>query len=84
MLFRSAFRECLKLVGQQDVESTYRLNRWLTKGEGKNGEWSVYGAEDAVEYYNEVGGDFDALKKSYEWSWLASYAFMRRNLTTDQ
>ena len=82
--WRTAFRECLKLVGQQDVESTYRLNRWLTKGEGKNGEWSVYGAEDAVEYYNEVGGDFDALKKSYEWSWLASYAFMRRNLTTDQ
>jgi phosphoribosylamine--glycine ligase len=28
--------------------------------------------------------DFDALKKSYEWSWLASYALLKRNLTPDQ
>ena len=67
------------------MESTYRLNRWRIKGsEHLNGEWSMYGAEDAVEYYNEVDGDFEALKKSYEWSWLAAYAFMKRNLTTDQ
>lgn len=84
--WRTAFRECLKLCGQQDIESTYRLNRWRTTGADRrpNGEWSVYGAEDAVEYYEEVKGDFDALKKSYEWEWLASYAFMRRSLTTDQ
>ena len=83
--WRTAFRECIKLCGQPDVESTYRLNRWRIKGsEHLNGEWSMYGAEDAVEYYNEVDGDFEALKKSYEWSWLAAYAFMKRNLTTDQ
>jgi len=78
--WRTAFRECLKLCGQQDVESTYRLNRWLTK-DNTDDKYSMKGAEDAVEYYNEVNGDFDALKKSYEWDWLASYALIKRNLT---
>ena len=83
--WRTAFREVIKLQASlPDVESEYRLKRWLTQGQGSNGQWSIWGAEDAVAYYDEVGGDFDALKKSYEWSWLASYAFMRRNLTTDQ
>jgi len=31
-----------------------------------------------------VGGDFAALKKSYEWDWLLSYAFVKRSLTPDQ
>jgi hypothetical protein len=68
-----------------DVESDYRLRMWLSNaGEVKNAEWSQFGAEDAVEYYNEVDGDFAALKKSYEWAWLASYALVRRNLVPDQ
>jgi hypothetical protein len=37
-----------------------------------------------MEYYESVNGDFEQLRKSYDWAWLASYAFMRRNLTTDQ
>jgi len=37
-----------------------------------------------VEYFDEVAGEFAALKKSYEWDWLASYAFIKRNLTPDQ
>jgi hypothetical protein len=85
MAWRTAFREVLKLKhSMPDVENEYRLNMWLSNaGEVKNAEWSQWGAEDAVEYYNEVGGDFAALKKSYEWEWLASYAFMRRSLTPD-
>lgn len=83
--WRTAFRECLKLRGQDDVESQYRLKQWLTVACGQpNGQWSIYGAEDAVEYYESVNGDFDALRKSYEWAWLASYALIRRNLTPDQ
>ena len=83
--WRTAFRECLKLKASlPNVENEYRLRQWLTKGEGWNGEWSVCGAEDAVEYYNSVNGDFAELRKSYDWAWLASYAFMRRSLTTDQ
>ena len=81
--WRTAFREALKLrASLPDVENEYRLKQWLTVDHGA-GQWSSKGAQDAIEYYNEVGGDFDALKKSYEWSWLASYAFVKRSLTTD-
>ena len=62
-----------------DVESSYRLDKWLTV-DTSNGQWSMKGAEDAVEYYDLVNGDLDALKKSYEWSWLATYAFVKRNI----
>ena len=84
--WRTAFRECLKLKGNSDVESTYRLNRWLgpIPEALPNSEWSRWGAEDAVEYYDAVGGDFAELKKSYDWAWLASYALIRRNLTPNQ
>ena len=83
--WRTAFRECIKLrASLPDVENEYRLKQWLTKGDGWNGEWSIRGAEDAMEYYEEVGGDFTELRKSYEWAWLASYAFIKRSLTTDQ
>ena len=84
MCWRTAFRECLKLrASLPDVENEYRLNQWLTK-DNTPAQWSSKGARDAVDYYEEVGGDFEALKKSYEWSWLASYAFVKRSLTTDQ
>ena len=80
MCWRTAFREVLKLrASLPDVESEHRLNRWLTV-DTTPGEWSRKGAEDAMEYYDSVAGDFAALKKSYEWSWLATYAFMKRNL----
>ena len=59
-----------------DVENEYRLDVWLTTGEGVNGHWSTQGAQDAIDYYERVGGDFAELKKSYEWTWLASYAVM--------
>ena len=84
MAWRTAFREVLKLKDSlPDVESEYRLRMWLSNaGEVPNAEWSQWGAEDAVEYYDSVAGDFAALKKSYEWSWLASYAFIKRGLLT--
>jgi hypothetical protein len=84
MCWRTAFREVLKLKASlPDVESEHRLNRWLTV-DTTDGQWSRKGAEDGVEYYDSVGGDFDALKKSYEWEWLASYAFMKRSLTPNR
>jgi hypothetical protein len=84
MCWRTAFREVLKLKASlPDVESEHRLNRWLTV-DTTNGQWSRKGAEDGAEYYDSVNGDFTELKKSYEWSWLASYAFVKRSLTTDQ
>jgi len=77
MAWRTAFREVLKLKHQlskgPDVDTDYRLRVWLTRGEGDKGEWSKIGATDAVEYYQEVNGDFDKLKLSYDWDWLTQY-----------
>jgi hypothetical protein len=85
MAWRTAFRECLKLKGSTDVESQYRLGKWLTVAMGlPNGQYSIYGAEDAVEYYESVNGELTELRKSYDWEWLASYAFIKRNLTQNQ
>jgi hypothetical protein len=84
MAWRTAFREVLKLKGSNDVESQYRLNRWCANGEGANAQWSSIGTQDALEYYDAVGGDFVELKKSYDWAWLASYALLKRNLTQHQ
>ena len=79
--WRTAFRECIKLrASLPNVENEYRLEQWLTQDNTKD-QWSIKGAKDAVEYYKEVKGDFTELKKSYDWAWLSSYAFMKRNLT---
>jgi hypothetical protein len=80
MCWRTAFRECIKLrASLPDVENEYRLKTWLTADTGA-GQWSKKGAEDAVEFYESVNGDPTELRKSYEWDWLASYAFMKRSL----
>jgi hypothetical protein len=82
--WRTAFREVLKLKSSTDIESQYRLQQWLKENNtGTNIKWSHIGAQDAVEYYQEVKGDFSALKKSYEWSWLATYALLKRNLVAN-
>jgi hypothetical protein len=82
--WRTAFRECIKLrTSLPDVENEYRLNQWLTK-DNTEGQWSLTGAEDAVEYYDAVNGDMVELRKSYDWVWLASYALLKRNLIPDQ
>ena len=87
--WRTAFREVLKLrASLPDVENEYRLNKWINGlGNKVEPQWSRYsrfGAQDALDYYDEVAGDFDQLKKSYEWEWLASYAFFKQQLTPNQ
>jgi len=83
--WRTAFREVLKLkAALPDVEAEYRISRWVLPNFDEINKWSQLGALDAIEYYDEVGGDFVALKKSYEWEWLASYAFVKRSLTPAQ
>jgi hypothetical protein len=84
MTWRTAFREVLKLKDSlPDVENEFRLRNWLTIDD-TDGKWSMKGAEDAIEYYDSIAGDFAELKKSYDWAWLASYALIKRNLTTHQ
>ena len=74
MTWRTAFREVLKLKQFQElsptIENKRRLNTWLTKAEGEFFEYCLAGARDAVAYYDEVAGDADKLKLSYEWAWL--------------
>jgi hypothetical protein len=85
MAWRTAFREVLKLQASlPNVENEYRIKQWCCNTESKNAVWSSQGAQDALEYYTEVNGDFNALKKSYDWEWLSSYAFVKHNLTQHQ
>lgn len=83
MAWRTAFRECVKLRGSTDVESQYRLDKWLTVDNTQD-QWSMKGAQDAVEYYESVAGDLLELRKSYDWAWLATYAMIKRGLVPDQ
>jgi hypothetical protein len=74
MTWRTAFREVIKLKYFMDTEPTletgHRLATWCEVAEGDFAEWSLRGANDAVRYYNQVGGDYEKLKLSFEWSWL--------------
>ena len=68
--WRTAFREALKLRAENSEIGKNRLEMWLTVGMGKYNEYSTEGAQHAVEYYEEVNGDFEKLKLSYDWPWL--------------
>lgn len=75
MVWRTAFREVLKLKYSLDndyaIETEYRLKKWLTCNSNvEYGEYSVRGANEALEYYNSVNGVVDELFNSFEWSWL--------------
>jgi hypothetical protein len=83
MCWRTAFREALKLRSATDVESQYRLKQWCNV-DNTPSKWSMKGAQDAVEYYESVGGAIEELRKSYDWDWLASYALIKHNLKPDQ
>ena len=54
-------------------EQKYRLKIWCTVGEGKNAEWCIKGANDAVEYMDSVKSRLEDLKKSYDFEWLIKY-----------
>jgi hypothetical protein len=71
--WRTAFRECIKLSYQTDLESKERLFVWLNVAKGAHGDYSIKGSQDAVEYFEKVNGNFDDLKLTYEWNWLENY-----------
>jgi hypothetical protein len=74
MTWRTAFREVVKLrhfmATAPTVETEHRLNVWLTVADGDFANWSICGAEDAVTYYDEVDGNYEKLKLSFDWQWL--------------
>ena len=75
--WRSAFREVLKLKLEVDqgasVEIQYRLKVWCDRAEGNNAEYCLQGANDALEYYISVNGDYKKLKLSFDWPWLQKF-----------
>ena len=74
MTWRTAFREVLKLKYFENlnpmIENRMRLRTWCTRAQGQYAEFCLQGAEDAIRYYEEVEGDYEKLKLSYEWQWL--------------
>ncbi len=74
MTWRTAFREVLKLKHfitiAPTLETEHRLNTWLTVAQGDYAKHCLAGARDAVEYYDEVAGDYELLKLSFDWAWL--------------
>jgi hypothetical protein len=79
--WRSSFREVLKLKLEVDngagAEIQHRLRVWCTRAEGDNAEHCLMGATDAIEYYNQVGGDYEKLKLSFDWAWLKEYYYSK-------
>jgi hypothetical protein len=73
MTWRTAFREVIKLRAAGDPESMDRLDIWLNYARGEFSEWSLIGAEDGINYYNQVDGDHDQLMLTFEWQWLKDY-----------
>jgi hypothetical protein len=79
--WRSAFREVLKLkleVDQgADVEIQHRLQVWCTRADGDNAEYCLAGSNDALEYYQEVAGDYEKLCLSFDWAWLQEFYYKK-------
>jgi hypothetical protein len=77
LTWRTAFREVIKLKDDVEktgsIESGYRMDTWLTQADGDHAEFSLLGAADAVEYYEQVKGDYTELMRSFEWAWLREY-----------
>ena len=71
--WRTAFREAVKLKCNTDNISQERLKTWCTVEAGDFGQWSIRGASDGIEYFNQVNGDLQQLMKSYDWDWLQEY-----------
>jgi len=75
--WRTSFREVIKLKHNvetfNDKASKERLHIWTTIANGDFADWALRGANDAVEYYESVNGDFDKLKLSYDWEWLLNF-----------
>lgn len=80
--WRTAFREVVKLKHFQTtsptIETEYRLNKWLKVANGDYSEWSITGAQDALEYYDSVDGDYSKLMLSFEWAWLKQFAMSKK------
>ena len=65
--WRSAFRECCKLVLINNEESLVRLDRWCTIGSDLN---AINGAKAGKIYGEKNASDMEALAKINDFTWL--------------
>jgi hypothetical protein len=79
--WRSAFREVLKLKLEVDQgagpEIQHRLRVWCSRANGDNADHCLAGANDALEYYQLINGEYEALKLSFDWAWLQDYYYKK-------
>ncbi len=70
--WRTAFREVIKLLVDDTEISKKRLEAWLNEANPDQPffQESIKGAICGEEYFEEVDGDFEKLRLSYEWKWL--------------
>ena len=71
--WRTAFREVIKLRFDYNNINKERLEVWKTIANGNYFQYSLDGAKHALEFYDKVDGDFEELKKSFEWAWCKEY-----------
>jgi hypothetical protein len=71
--WRTSFREAIKLRLDDSSVSRERLKTWSTVGLGDFAQYSIQGAQHAVEYVESVNSDLDKLRLSYDWPWLKEY-----------
>ena len=71
--WRTSFREAIKLSLDDSPVSRERLKTWSTVGVGDFAQYSIQGAQHAVEYVESVNSDLDKLRLSYDWPWLKEY-----------
>jgi hypothetical protein len=70
--WRSAFRECAKLVGHDDPESRERLAAWCTVANGSYSDWCLRGASMGRDHGITCKADPSLLMKINDWTWLRS------------
>lgn len=74
--WRSAFRECTKLVSSVvdnniSIDDEYRLDVWCTRGGNRRfGEYAIMGAQQGRDFGEYYRGNTRALSKINDWEWL--------------
>lgn len=68
--WRGSFRECVKLINNNDQVSFEKFEQWLTPThKSKYAKWSKLGAQAAIEFINQ-GNDITLVN---DYQWLSTY-----------
>ncbi len=72
--WRTAFRECVKLVLKEDSDQVKSwLNRWASFAEGEFSDWVLLGAEQGIQFAQENRNNPEVLQNTENWDWLKQY-----------